>query len=339
MSEPGSTQTVPADPLESLAREAWNELRPGSGVPARVDVLKGRREPGRRGAYRLAGAGPGGAAVIAKRCPAAKACVERAIYSEVLPHVPLPAPRYYGSVEEKGGAFCWLFLEDVGEERYASADEEHRRLAGRWLGTLHTSAARLAPLARLPDRGPGHYLERLQSARGRILAGLASSALKAADVAVLETIVARCGTLEAHWHRVERFCEGLPRTVIHGDFAAKNLRVRTGQGGIALLAFDWSHAGWGVPASDLAQSPRPPSRFAADPDLAGYWAAVRDHWPAFDLGAIQQWGGLATLFRLLAAIAWVAPALGQEGVEKMMETLRFYQTDLDRAAQAVGWLA
>lgn len=339
MSEPASTKTKPANLLESLALEAWNELRPGFGVPTRIDVLKGRREPGRRGAYRLAGAGPDGAAVIAKRCRAAKACVEHAIYSEVLPHVPLPALRYYGSVEDKDGAFCWLFLEDVGEKRYSSADEKHRRLAGRWLGTLHTAAAGLAPLARLPDRGPGHYLERMQLARSRILANLANPAFKAADVAVLETILARCAALEAHWHRVEQFCEGLRRTVVHGDFAAKNLRVRTRTIGIDLLAFDWSNAGWGVPAVDLAQSTLSLSRFAADPDLPSYWEVVRDHWPALDLTAIQEWGRLATLFRLLAAVAWVAPSLGQERIDKTMEILRFYQTALDRAAQAVGWLA
>jgi aminoglycoside phosphotransferase (APT) family kinase protein len=328
-----------AEPLESLALEAWGRLRPGSAVPAQIDILKGRREPARRGAYRLAGAGPKGAPVIAKRCPTAKACVEHTIYAEVLPHLPLPTPHYYGLVEEKDGTCCWLFLEDVGAERYSSGNEEHRRLAGRWLGALHTSAARLAVAARLPDRGPGHYLERLRSARSRILGNLANPALEAADLAVLRMIVSQCEALEARWHQVERFCAGLPRTVVHGDFAEKNVRVRTRPSATALLPFDWSNAGWGVPAIDLAQSPLPSARFAANPDLAAYWAVVRDHWPACDLRAVRQWGQLATLFRLLAAVAWSAASLGQEWVEKTMTALRFYQTALDREVQTAGWLA
>jgi hypothetical protein len=338
MSNHGSPKTEPADLLEPLAVEAWQELRQGSGVPAHIDILKGRGEPGRRCAYRLAGVGPGGASVVAKRCPLAKVCVERTVYTEVFPHLPVSTPRFYGSIEEKGGRFGWLFLEDVGDESYSSANEEHRRLAGRWLGALHTSAARLAAAVRLPDRGPGHYLERLRSARARILANLANPALKAADLAVLEAIIVRYADLEARWHQVERFCEGLPRTVVHGDFADKNLRVRTCPSGTALLPFDWSSAGWGVPAIDLAQTPLTSARFAADPDLTSYWTAVRDPWPEFDLQTVQQWGQLGTLFRLLAGVAWITSSLGQEWVEKAVRTLRFYQTALDRELQAADWL-
>jgi aminoglycoside phosphotransferase (APT) family kinase protein len=308
-------------------------------VPPRIDILKGRGEPARRGAYRLADAGPEGASVIAKRCPRAKAWREHTIYVDVLPHLPLPAPAYYGLLEEKDGACCWLFLEDAGEERYSLGNEEHRRLAGHWLAALHTSAARLALAARLPDRGPRHFLERLRSARSRILGNLANPALKAADRAVLQRIVSQCDALEARWHQVERYCEGLPRTVVHGDFAGKNVRVRTRPRGIALLPFDWSNAGWGVPAIDLAQSPLPSARFAGNPDLAAYWAVVRDHWPAYDLRTVQQWGQLATLFRFLAAVAWSAASLGQEWVEKAMMTLSLYQTAMDREVRAAGWLA
>jgi hypothetical protein len=339
MCEHGSPGSTSAEPLESLALEAWGRLQPGSAIPAQIEILKGRREPARRGAYRLAGAGPEGASVIAKRCPRTKAWLEHTVYAEILPHLPVPAPAYYGLVEEQGGTCCWLFLEDVGEERYSPGNEEHRRLAGHWLAALHTSAARLAVAARLPDRGPGHCLERLRSARSRILGHLANPALKAADLAILRMIVSQCDALEGRWYEVEQFCDGLPRTVVHGDFAEKNVRVRTRQGKTALLPFDWSNAGWGVPAIDLAQSTLPSGRLAANPDLAAYWAAVRDHWPACDLRTVQQWGQAATLFRLLAAVAWSAASLGQEWVEKTMTALRFYQSALDWEVQAAGWLA
>src|SRR5438094_1019393 len=143
---------------EHPAVQAWRELQPRRVEPESIETLQHRNKSA---IYRLEGVGPGGSAVIAKRCRQVTALVERAIYEDILPHLPIPSLHYYGFVEEEG-PFCWLFLEDAGGEKYSPSIREHCVLAGRWLGRMHTSAARIAAAARLPDRGPSHYLEPLR---------------------------------------------------------------------------------------------------------------------------------------------------------------------------------
>ena|GEM_PF-482138 len=330
---------IPTNFFEFPPVKAWGELRPELVQPDKIEILRGRKETARRRAYRLGGVGPEGSAVIAKWCRRAKALIEHTIYEEVLRYLPIPGLRCYGLVEEKDGEFCWLFLEDAGEERYSAFTEEHRRLAARWLGMLHTTAARVALGARLPDRGQGHYLWRLRSARSRILGNLANPALSTDDLAVLETILSQCAILESRWDQIARLCEGMPCTVVHGDFAEKNIRIRTNGAGITFLPFDWGNAGWGVPAIDLAQSPLPAKGFTGNPDLAAYWEVVRDHWPSFDLQTIQQWANLATMLRTIVAINWDALSLAYQWVESPMIWMKHYMETMAFAMQvADGWI-
>jgi hypothetical protein len=50
--------------------------------------------------YRLGGVGRRGASVFAKRCTARYAHVERSIYQEILPHLPISNLTLYGCVEQ-----------------------------------------------------------------------------------------------------------------------------------------------------------------------------------------------------------------------------------------------
>jgi len=332
------------DLLEHPAVKAWSTLQPERVEPEGIGILK-ERSLRKSAVYRLDGVGSTSAAVIAKRCGQADAMIERTIYERVLPHLPITAPHYYGCVEGPDGEYCWLFLEDAGGEEFSSLIEEHRTLAAWWLGLMHTSAAQVATADLLPDRGPGHYLEHLQSGRNKIVQSLANPALKADDLVVLENIVSQCEILEACWSQVEGFCEGLPRTLIHGDFTGKNLRVRTGRAGIAFLPFDWEMAGWGVPAVDLAQSARfgrgdflaTRGGFSANPDVATYYSVVREHWPSLDLQTIQQLANCGKMFRSLAAIDWEARGLSYERVEWVVRDMRIYQAELADAIQAAIW--
>jgi hypothetical protein len=336
MSEHAAVGTRPADPLVASALKAWGRLQPDRGGVGRIDLLKRKKaEPGKKSIYRLAGAGPGGSAVIAKRCRLAKARLEQTVYEEVLPRLPLPALRCHGLVEEPDSQLAWLFLEDAGEDRYSPSLPGHRRLAARWLGALHTAAARVAPADRLPDRGPAHYLGQVRSARDRILANLTNPALKAEDRALLKALLCRCEDLEACWGRVEEACAGMPRTLVHGDFVGKNLRTRPGGAGPVLLAFDWACAGWGVPAVDLTPLSCP--RFSGNPDLAAYAAVLREHWPGCGLATVRQWANLATLLRSLAALNWEVANLRHEWVEGSMARLRFYRDAIAGVVQAAGW--
>src|SRR4030095_8907099 len=137
--------------------------------------------------YRLSGVGPDRSAIIAKRCPAATATVERAIYDEFLANLPLPALRCYGLGAEPTGDFGWLFLEDAGKHAYSPDNGEHRTLAGRWLGTVHRARLSAELRARLPDRGPGHYLQLLRSARAAVLEHVDNPVLSADERALLRT--------------------------------------------------------------------------------------------------------------------------------------------------------
>src|SRR5206468_164689 len=176
----------------------------------------------------------------------------RAVFAEILPQLTVSALRYFGFMEEPDGECSWLFVEDAGGKEHAPRPEEHGDLIARWLGLLHVEAARVAAAARLPERGPDHYLEHLRSARATIVRNLGNPLLRAEDLAGLGNIVSGCDFLEARWNRIERFCDALPRTLVHGDLVVKNMRVRLGRAASALLVFDWETAGWGVPAPDLS---------------------------------------------------------------------------------------
>jgi hypothetical protein len=328
-----TTEIIRTNLLEHPAVKAWAKLLPGRIEPESIEII---REHQKSAVYRLAGVGPRCSTVIAKRCQTA--LIERTIYEEVLPHLSIPALHYYGFTGEDD-KFDWLFLEDAGREEFSPLIEEHRALAARWLGLMHTAAACVATADHLPDRGPGHYLEHLRSGCDKILRSLANPTLKADDLVVLENIVSQCEVLESCWRQVEGFCAGLPRTLVHGDFKGKNLRLRAGRAGIALLPFDWEMAGWGVPAADLVQSARlGRARFAANPDVATYWSVVREHWPSLDLQTIQQLANCGKMFRSLAAIDWRAQDLACE-VKWAMSDMRIYQVELIDAIQTAGWRA
>ena len=333
MSKQITSESTPERLLDHKVVRAWSGLRPGQGEPASIEIL----EPGRykkKTIYRLAGVGLKGSAVIAKRRQMARGLIERTIYEQILPHLPVTAPHYYGFVEDDD-TFSWLFLEDVGRERFSPLVEEHRLLAARWLGRMHTAAAHGATAARLPDRGPAHYLEHLRSARRTILRNLTNPALNTDDVAVLKTIVSQCDALEAGWHELEKCCESMPTTLVHGDFRRKNVYVRTDQAGTALFPIDWTTAGWGVPAADLAHSRCRYSGYHVD--LTTYWDIVRECWPSMDMSAIQQLVPVGLVFRRLAAINWTTRSLTSEWTEEPIACMKAYQTELSEIMQAAPW--
>jgi hypothetical protein len=127
---------------------AWVAATSHETVPEAIHVL---RERGHKGLYWLPGLAPGGAAVFAKRAVAPRTLIERTIYEDVLPHLQLTAPHYYGSCVDD--AHGWLFVEDVGDRRYSKHEPEHLALAARWFGTFHLAAGRI-PAARTCRMGP-----------------------------------------------------------------------------------------------------------------------------------------------------------------------------------------
>jgi hypothetical protein len=257
---------------------------------------------------------------------------ERTVYEEILPHLPISRLTFYGAADEPGTEFSWLFLEDAGDEEFTCSVED-RRLAARWLGQMHVSAARIAALTQLPDGGPNKYLARLRSSRTLIQTSLGHLALKRQDLQILEEIMLQGQSLESQWGRIDKLSRRFPRTLLHGDFSEFNLRVRGSEGGTNLLTFDWQKASYGIPAPDIADARR-----YIEIELDEYFSVVREAWSELDFAAIRQLADIGAVFRLLAAIRWGIEyiGLGLWPTEKI-NRLHSYQVDLAVALERLGF--
>jgi hypothetical protein len=310
---------------EHPAVSAWRQMNPSHATPERLEVYQ--QDTRSTIVYRLARIGPEHTNVIAKRSRRDTARIERTVYEEILPELPVPALHYYGCVPEPDGEFWWLFLEDAsGDAEYLPHLEEHRVPAARWLGIMNIFASGLEAAAHLPRRTPQHYLKLLHSARQVISSSLANPSLKTNDLALLEGILVQCDRLRARWNELVSACEGVPQTLVHGDFIKKNVRVRCGRDGMAILPFDWEKAGWGIPAEDISRV-----------HLPTYWSTIKDHWPGLDIQALQRLASVGKVFRCLVFLDWIAPGLAFQSVEQPIKDLRRCQAWLADLIQATGW--
>ena len=291
------TEVLPDNLMDHPSARAWHRIKPDGFELQNIEILK--RLSRKSGVYRLTGAGLHGSVVIAKRCPAPIASIERHIYETLLPRLSVPALRFYGLAPEPGGEFSWLFLGDAGACQYSVECAEHRALAGRWLGILHSGSAVANLEALLPDRSPAHYLNLLRYARTALLARIGKPVLSADETALMRTVAAECDLVEAHWDELERFSDGIPRTLVHGDFVAKNVRIQPRANGPSLLVFDWEMAGWGFPATDLARVDR-----CACPEIDVYQSVLRQNGTHFDVSDIRRLTAYGTLLRVVDQIFW-----------------------------------
>src|SRR5213078_1646828 len=330
--------------LAHPAVQAWRQLHPDRVVPDRITPAKFKPNKPRPNltVYRLEGIGADGAAVIAKRCTREGGRIERIVYERILPHVPLAGPHYYGAVEGPPDEdVCWLLIGEIEGEKYDMLRPDHRAAAARWLGILHTAARSAADQAGLPDAGPSRYRAAMRATRDLIRDQINNPAFRADDVAFLDGLVARFDELDEDWDRLARACTGLPSTLIHGDFNAKNLRVRPsaqGEGGGAEIgAFDWEEAGYAVPGIDLAQAVDPSCRIAASPDLATYHAVVRERWPNCDATDVERLATCGAVWRALAVISWDGQHLARPWADAFLPNLRMYEAELTHALDRFGW--
>jgi hypothetical protein len=302
---------------------AWTNLQGDGARPDSVAILNKKEKSV---VYRIETAGPPRASVIAKRCSAFNAAIERSIYEEVLPHLSVSMLKFYGCIEEPDTSYCWLFLEDAGGLEYSPSNEEHRLLVVQWLAAMHTSAAHVAAVARLPDRGPGNYLRHLRSGRANIERQLGVLGLDTEDTGMLKSIVSHCNLVESHWSEVEAFCDAMPRTLVHGDFAPKNVHVRMERGGMSLLPLDWETAGYGVPATDLTRV-----------DASVYRSLANQYWPHLSLEDINYMTKLGHVFRWLATVDWLSGNVTHGTSRWFTAVMRDCDMQMAAAIGAVGW--
>jgi hypothetical protein len=232
--------------------------------------------------------------------------------------------------------FCWLFLEDASGQNYSLQCAEHRASAGRWLATVHTSCINKAVVGRLPHLGVGHYLLLLRSSRAMVVRHLTNPALPPEDLATLLAIATQLDLLESHWDEVEAFCSTIPYSLVHGDFAIKNVGLRDNTASLALLVFDWENGGWGLPAVDLCQF----NGHTLSPDLETYSATREQRNHQLEFWKIWRLSQYGNIFRLLEDIWWQAPSMTHESywyLAKPISYLRVYGCRLAEAFQSVNW--
>ena len=307
------------------AAVAWRTI--GGDRLARVEFVRGNIERGKgRAIFRLFRHGPAGGTIIAKCRKSGPGDRERIAYERVLPLLSVPVPRCYGAHNDDSRV--WLFLEDACGERIAPELPEHRACAASWLARLHTEGAAL-PCSWLPDRGPAYYLEVMHKVRTVIADNLRNPDLSSDDVGVLQAVLARAGCLQAVWERLELVCAGMPRTLVHGDFAAKNVFVRSAGTGLELFVIDWDKVGWGVPAVDL-------SALAPEPALQiepAVYAEAAD----FPSREVAEWAVVGIIFRQLLAMEWSSRSLPYRWPSDQVGNILLYLRRLDRALSCASW--
>jgi len=282
---------------EHPAVQAWLRVQSNFAEPGSLELLQRRRNST---VYRFRDVRPDGTRVIAKRCRKETARIERTIYEELLPLARMSALRCYGFLEEPEGDYVWVFLEDAEGVPYSPQLPQHRALAGCWLAEAQLTAVRADFKSCLPDRDLDHYLRLLRVCRAMLQRHLDAGALPVEDATVFRNIAMHLDELESLWAELVKICEVMPRTLVHGDFVIKNLRVRERPKGPALLVFDWEFAGWGVPAADLAQF----IDRAASPDLSLYRSMLnREHFD-LDLRDLQAVAACGNLLRLVDQMSW-----------------------------------
>ena len=317
--------------MEHPAALAWERLG-CDRAPERVEVLTNRKghHPNRKSrVYRLTGGNAGGA-VIAKRASRATVEIERVIYQEVLEALPVAAIKCFGAqIDSDDG---WLFLEEVTGAAFDEEQPAHRHLAAEWLGTVHAATSGMRELAdRLPNHAMDRYLGRLRAAMRSLDAGHENAALAACDRASLSVVRDELARLDRDWGALAHRCTAMPHCLVHGDFIAKNVRVRDGR----LFALDWEEAGWGVPAEDLGALDQTIADLDGR-DLDAYRARVRDAWPGFDGAAAAEMRGIGVVLRYVCWIQAESVALRSEWVGPTVELLALYGRRLRQARELCG---
>ncbi len=142
---------------------------------------------------------------------------------------------------------------------------------------------------------------------------------------MLESVLAQCERLSARWDQLASACEGIPQTLVHGDFIQKNVRIRYVQDEIIMLPYDWEKAGWGIPAEDISRV-----------DLPTYWSTIQGYWSGLNIETIRRQTNVGKVFRCLVFLDWIAPRLAIESVEQPMINInrcKTWLTDLIREAE------
>jgi aminoglycoside phosphotransferase (APT) family kinase protein len=302
---------------------AWSQIAGAGSACGKIELLKDR--DGSQ-VWRLKGMGPGGSDLIAKRCAETQAVTEERIYRQILLRLPMDFLRRHQLVRENGTGYCWAFVEDAAGEPYSARIPEHGAAVGKWLARLHTSASILGPLAELADRDWPYYCVCLRAGQLRIRELVARPCIGEEHRALLDFLLRVCDSALAKQEWMAEICGSTPRTFVHADLHAGNIRLRMSAAGLSVVGLDWESAGWGTPAVDLALEGL---------DLAAWRVAAAEYWPNLKLGAIRQLAAAGRVFQIAALIEWESRALDARWLRRPMKRMAWYRAELIRALASI----
>jgi hypothetical protein len=309
------------------AATTWSNLMHGNLARGPVETLQEKKNSA---VYCLPHAGPLGQNIIAKWVRAAPCAIERTVYQNILPRLGAQAPRWFGTAADELDGFHWVFLEEAHGLEYDSTNSAHRTIAASWLAGLHARAqalaAEMAQTGRLPPVGPAECAASIRTAMDRIAGFIENPALGNEDRVVLRELLSQSESLSGWCPGLARHCNRFPRTLVHGDFVAKNLRVCLEDAASHLLVFDWEMAGYGPPAADLAECD----------DLASYHASLDGALRLLAPEDVQSLSLVGKALRWAAAVDWASWGLEGPWVRKPMRNLRCYRDDMRKLADLLG---
>jgi hypothetical protein len=313
---------------------AWRKLGLSGPDPERIVDLKRKRC-----VVRLGRVGPGGAGVIAKLCQRDKGRLERAVYLEVLPRLPVSAIEFFGCVDDDDGTSMWLFVEDVGDERYDPDSSRHGMLAGHWFGTMQAHVEPETLPGFFPERGAAYYRDCMQSILDSLSDLRSSRSATRLGHRTLQKITDDCHELALSWSILADLSDSVPVVLAHNDCLPKNVHVRRSDRGLSVAPFDWGGVGWAPAATDLGLLTLPHRGPPADDRVySTYKTAVDDRWPDLDVDDIQRLASVGQLFWSLKVISRSIPELTSEWrrPEHVLAKLEIYERTLARSLRALA---
>jgi hypothetical protein len=238
-----------------------------------------------------------------------------------LPLLPKPALLFYGCLEMRNHK-AWVFLEDGGSLVCSLDNPQHLRAFSAWLAALHTCMAGYEEDFALPQTGLNMYLKKLRVGRRRLLKGLGLRELEPEDVSTLRSVLDWYDLIESLWPKLNALAGDAPRTLVHGDFAPKNVLLRYVSGRPEVFPIDWETAGWGPPAADLGECP----------DLTTYAAEAHTYGAYWNFETIRRWAAVGKILRHIAAFEWASATLVGGWPPRGMRRITVRLEDAMRAA-------
>lgn len=296
---------------------AWKQINPLSATPDSIEILK--EKGGKSLVYRLCSVIGAGKSIIVKCRSIGNLSVEAQLYTDILPKLSLNMVKCYGYIENYNNN-SWLFLEDAGNHRYAPNNPEHWPLAIKWLANLHATSTEI--VSTLRNTGPAYFLSVLREARLGVNLCITHPEIRDTSINAFKQLIDHLNLIEDEWDCIEEVCDGIPQTLVHGDFVPKNMRI-TGSGkNTHLLVVDWETAGTAPPAADIFMIPGGRS------ELRAYHEQLKMVWPAISWCDILRLYHIGEIFRLLHMVEWQTHRFKYKWIERAEGNMLIFQHDI-----------